>query len=341
MVLQNNRWEFFMRPGKKRSMRSVLCASVALLALLFSESAPAQNIYRVGALAAGDQFMPAFEGFKAKMAELGFVEGKNINYEVQNGRGDLEVMRKAAQKFVQERLDVIVTSSTTATVPVAKATEGTDIPVVFLAAGNPLKFVKSYASSGNNLTGISTSSIELTGKRMELLKELVPGVKGVISINNTAGENYQANLKATRQAAKGLGLRLFEVNVRSGDELVKKAGKIFTRKLGDAIFYPPDANLDAVYEKISYYAIKARLPSVSANITNVQHGALATYAADYFVLGQQAAVLASKILKGTKPADLPIEPPSDPKLVINLKTAAAIGLKIPKEILLRANEMIE
>lgn len=313
----------------------------ALLALIAPAPANGQHIFHIGALVANDQFVPAIDGFKKKMPELGYTEGKSVKYDVYNAEGSGEKLRALAQKLVQEKPDLIVTSSTTATAPVAKVIEESNLPVVFLSAGNPLLFVKSYASSGNNLTGITTSSIDLTGKRMELLKELVPGLKRVISVHNLKGENYEANLKATREEAKRLRLELTEVNVSSSDELIRQAPKILNRKLGQAVFFPPDAVLNAAQRQITPQLIRERLPSVTTNLGNVRDGALATYAPDYFALGQQGAVLVDKILRGARPADLPIEQPFELKVVINLKTAKAIGLKIPKNVLPRVNEIIE
>lgn len=300
----------------------------------------AQKVYRISALVANDQFVPAFEGFKKRMAEQGYAEGKNVKYDFYNAKGDRDALKKLAQKLVQDKPDLIVTSSTTATAPVAKASAGTNIPVVFLSAANPLAFVKGYASSGNNLTGITTSSIDLTEKRMELLKELAPGIRRVISLNNPEGPSYHSHLNATREAARKFGLQLVEVNAMTGDELKQKASQI-TRKIGDAIFLPPDAIINAAIGEIAQRAIHEKLPSISASESNVKRGALATYSANYFALGQQGAVLVDKILKGATPSSLPIEQPLKLALVINLKTAKAIGLKIPKEILLRADEVIE
>ncbi len=301
----------------------------------------AQKLYRIGAVVASDQFMPAIAGFKKRIGELGYIEGENIKYDVYNAHGDLEEVKKIAQKLVQEKPDLIVTSSTTATAPVAKASSGTNIPVVFLSAGNPLAFVKSYASSGNNLTGISAAAIDLTPKRMELLKELAPEIKRLISINNPNGTNYQENLRATREAAKKLGLKLIEVDITSREELIQWAKSRLHRKLGDAVFYPPDTVILDVIQEVFPYIAREKLPSVSVNVARVKEGALAAYGPDYFALGQQGAVLVDKILKGAKPANLPIEQPNKLALVINLKTAKAIGLKISKEILLRADEVIE
>ncbi|MCZ6623686.1 MAG: ABC transporter substrate-binding protein [Deltaproteobacteria bacterium] len=318
-----------------------LVALAILLPLMSPHSADAQKVYRISVLVSADAFVPAFEGFKKKMGELGYTEGKNIKYDFHNAKGDKKRLTTLAQKIVQDKPDVIATSSTTATVPVARMTKGTNIPVVFLSSGNPLKFVKSYASSGNNLTGISSAGIDVTEKRVELLKELAPWIEKVISLQNPEGVNYREHRKAMRRAAKKLGLELVEVNVTSSDELVRKADKIFTRELGDAVIHPPDAIINSGIRKTISHAIEARLPSVAANVGGVKAGALATYAADYYALGQQGAVLVDKILKGARPMDLPIEQPFKLRLVINLKTARAMGLDLPREILLRADEVIE
>lgn len=302
--------------------------------------ASAQRVYRVGALLAEEQFLPAIEGFKKKMAELGYIEGKNIRCEVYNAQLDREKLQRFAEKLVQEKPDLIVTSSTTATIPVAKLTRGSNLPVVFLSSGNPLQLVKSYASSGNNLTGISAAAVDLTAKRLELLKELVPGVKRVVSLNNPKGVNYRDNLAAVHAAAKNGGLTTREVSASNREELKRVMGTI-TRTAAHAILVEPDvffsANMDVIVER----SISEKLPVIPTLISQVRNGGLATYAPDYFALGQQGAMLVHKIFKGARPADLPIEQPSQLKLVVNLKTANAIGLKVPREILLRADEVIE
>ncbi|MEK6601303.1 MAG: ABC transporter substrate-binding protein [Candidatus Binatota bacterium] len=318
---------------------TILIAYLFLVTLMGVEEASAQKVYRIGALVAEDFFLPTFEGFKAKMAELGYVERKNVQYELRNAKGSQEALRKLAQKLVQDKPDLIVTSSTAATLPVAKASEGTHIPVVFLGAANPLEFVKSYASSGNNLTGISTAVLDLTAKRMELLKELAPRVKRVASLNNPKGLIYKDNLVAVREAAKKLGLELREINVTDRKE-IEQVSPTLTRKVVDAVFLPPDRLLTGNIEVLVKQSIKEKLPLIPPPPA-FKIGGLATYGHDYYSLGQQGAVLVDKVLKGAKPSDLPIEQPLKLKLMINLKTAKAIGLKVPREILLRADEVIE
>jgi len=322
-------------------MKKLISALLGLWVLAGHDLVEAQKVYRIGSLVATDQFIPAFNGFKKKMAELGYVEGRNITYEFHNANGERDALKAMAEKLVRDKHDVIVTSSTTATAPVARASAGTNVPVVFLSAGNPLEFIKSYASSGNNITGISSSSLDLIDKRMELLKELTPGIKRVIALQVPSGTNYEEVRRLTLKAAKKLGLALVEVEPSGYEELNSKISGFVTRKLGDAVFLPPDAAVIVVVEEIAQQAIKERLPVVGPNIENVKRGVLAAYSSDYFALGQQGAVLVDKILKGARPTDLPIEQPYKLKLALNLKTAKAIGLKIPREILLRANEVTE
>ena len=311
-----------------------------LAAWISPSSAIAQHVYHIGALLGEDQFVPALEGFKKKMAELGYSEGKNISYQVYNAESERERLQRFAEKLVQDKPDLIVTSSTTATVPVAKLTRGTQLPVVFLSAGNPLQFVKSYASSGNNLTGISAASVDLTAKRLELLRELAPWVRRVVSLNHPQGVNYGDNLIAVREAAKKMGLVIKGVNASSREEL-ERVIRTITRKEADAILLQPDAFFAKNIEVVIQQSLKEKLPVIPTLINNVKRGGLATYSPDYFTLGQQGAALVNRILRGAKPADLPIEQPLKLVLAINLKTAKAIVLKISKEILLRADKVIE
>jgi putative ABC transport system substrate-binding protein len=313
---------------------------ILFLAWMAPPQASAQKVYRVGALLAEDQFLPAIDGFRKKMVELGYIEGKNIQYEVYNARLNRKQLQQFAEKLVHDKPDLIVTSSTTATVPIAKLTHGSSLPVVFLSSGNPLQFVNSYASSGNNLTGISSGALELTAKRIELLKEIVPGAQRVAALTNPQGVNYRDNLSAVQTAAKNMGLTVIVVKA-SGREELKRVMPTITRKTAHAILMQPDAMLSGYIDVVVEQGIKERLPVIPTIIPNVRKGGLATYAPDYLALGEQGAMLVHKIFKGARPADLPIEQPANLNLVINLKTAKAIGLKVPREILLRADEVIQ
>jgi putative ABC transport system substrate-binding protein len=305
-----------------------------------ANAAVAQNIVTIGSLHTADQFLDAFEGFKSRMAELGYKEGQTVRYEYHNSKGDAQKLSAIAQRLVRDKVNMIVTTSTTATVAAAKATGGTGIPVVFLSAANPQLLIKDFSGSGSNLAGISSASLELTAKRFELLKELVPSVKKMAVPIDPKGVNYQAIVEENRQAAAKLGILISEVHVRSVDEIALTVGAI-TRKRYDAVFSPADTLVSAGIDWVVKQAIKEKLPTITALLVNVNRGCLATYASDYTALGKQGAVLADKILKGAKPAALPVELPDKIKLALNLKTAKAIGIRIPKEMLLRADEIFE
>ena len=302
--------------------------------------AQAQRVYRVGSLNTGEQFARSFDGFKSRMAELGYVEGRNVRYDFRNAKGSDEILLKLAHQLAQDKVDLIVTTSTTATVAAAKATADTNIPVVFLSSGNAQILVKSFASSGSNLAGISSASMEITGKRFELLRELAPWVKRIAVFNNPAGVNYQSIVTEVGEAARKLGYSVREIKTTSLEEIARAVPTV-TRQVADSIFTPPDSLVTVAIELVVRQSIKERLPVITSLAANVSKGCLATYAADYVSLGRQGAALVDKIFKGIKPADLPVEFPEKLNLVINLKTAKAIGLKVPKEILLRADEVIE
>jgi len=321
-------------------VRKIAVALLLAWPLCFAEPAQAQKVRRIGSLNTAEQFVNAFEGFKVRMTELGYADGKNVRYDFYNAKGSAETLNAFAKKLVQDKVDLIVTTTTSATVSAAKATQGTNIPVVFLSAGNPEKLVKSFAGSGSNLAGISSATVEITGKRLELLRELYPSVKRIALLDNPAGVNFQASLSELRAAARKMEFAIWEIEVRSGEE-IQRALPAITANTADAIFTPPESLITQHIEMIADHAIKERLPLITSLLANVKKGCLATYAADYFSLGRQGAVLADKIFKGSKPADLPIELPSKLSLVINLKTAKAIGLKVPREILLRADEVIQ
>ena len=304
----------------------------------------AQKSHRISGLVADDQFIPAMDGFRKRMAQLGYVEGTNVIYNFQNSKGDQGVLKKLAEVLIHEKPDLIVTSSTTATVTVAKLTEGSDLPVVFLSAGDPLRVVQSYASSGNNLTGISSSSLDLVDKRMELLKNLAPKAKRVIILVDSAGigVNHERFAISAQAAAKKLGLLpvLLDVKAKTAEEIRQKL-PLIKRSLGDALFLPPEATVVAAAKDVAQQAIREKLPHVGPNIETVKRGMLAAYSSNYYSLGQQGAVLVDKVLKGSRPTDLPIEQPFKLHLVLNVRTAKAIGLDISNDILLQADEVIK
>jgi len=192
------------RPGVRMIQRKSWHALMAALlwTMAATGTAGAQKIITIGSLNTADQFLDAFNGFKNRMTELGYREGQTVRYEYLNSQGNAEQLRTMTRKLVQDKVDMIVTTSTTGTVAAAKATEGTRIPVVFLSAANTQLLVKGFSGSGNNLAGISSASLELTGKRFELLKELVPGAKRLVMPVDSKGVNYKMIIEENRQGAE-------------------------------------------------------------------------------------------------------------------------------------------
>jgi len=337
----SRRAEFSLRILISTGRRGVILLGLSAIILLGpADRVNAQKIYTIGSLNTANQFVDAFEGFKSRMAELGYKQGQNVRYDYHNSKGNAEVLRTMAQKLVQDKVDMIVTTSTTGTVTAAKATVGTGIPVVFLSAGNPQKLVKNYNTSGSNLAGISSASLELTAKRFELLRELYPRAKRIAMPLDPKGVNYQAIIAEIQESIPRLGYVVSEVHVLSVADVAKVAPSI-TSKNYDGIFMPADSLVSEGIEELVRQSIKEKLPLATSLLVNVKRGCLLTYASDYTALGKQGAVLADKILKGAKPADLPIELPDKIHLALNLKTAQAIGLKIPRELLLRADVTFE
>ena len=330
-----------LRANRSPIAKFLILGTIAIFLMTTTASqAEAQKIYSIGSLNTGDSFINAFEGFRERMTELGYRERQNVRYQYYNSRGNEELLRTIAHKLVQDKVDLIVTSSTTATVAAARATQGTPIPVVFLSAGNSQKLFKSFSGSGNNLAGISSASLELTGKRFELLKELAPRTKTIAIPLDPNGVNYKAIVAEVQATAPKFGLGYSEIHVLRVEEMGTVAQSI-TRKKYDAIYHPPDSLVTEGVQHVVDQAIKEKLPLLTSLLVNVKRGCLATYAADYPELGKQAAALADKIFKGIKPSELPIELPYKLNLVLNLQTAKAIDLKIAKEILLRADQVFE
>ncbi len=314
----------------------VLCFALALA----MPAGAAEKIILIGSLHTSEQFVPSFEGFKIRMAELGYREKANVRYSFYNSKGVPELLKTYGEKLAREKPDLIVTTSTTATMAAAKASEPLNVPILFLSAGHPEMLVKTFKSSGSNLAGISSGWLELVGKRFELLRELSPKAKKVAMPIDPRSLIYKANVAEAQQSAVRMAFVLREIPVESAEELAGAATTI-VRKDFDAIFMPPDSLISEGVETLVKQAIKEKLLMIGSVLGLVKLGCLAAYAADYFALGKQGAALADKILKGAKPSDLPIEMPNKFHLALNLKTARAIDLKISTELLLRADQVVE
>jgi putative ABC transport system substrate-binding protein len=275
------------------------------------------------------------------LRDLNYVEGRNIVIEYRWAEGQYDRFPGFVAEAVQSKVDVIVTAGTPA---ILAAKEGTrTIPIVMAVIGDPIAagVVPSLARPGGNITGSTSMTPEIDGKRLELLKELVPRVSRVAVLWNPANPNNAARLKGMQAAAQALRLTLVPVvGAADGQQLDKGFGEIVTAR-AEALIMESDRALLAQRARIVDFAAKRRLPALYAYREFVEGGGLASYAPSYPAMFRRAASYVDKILKGAKPADLPIEQPTKFELVINLKTAKALGLTIPQSLLQRADEVIQ
>jgi putative ABC transport system substrate-binding protein len=283
---------------------------------------------------------PFFDAFRSGMRDLGYVEGRNLVIEARWGEGSPERLEQLAVELVQLKPQIIVTQGGPATYPVQKA--GATMPVVFGFSGDPVegKVVESFARPGRNFTGVSFLSFDLVGKRMELLKEVMPGLKRVAIIANPQHAGEQGELRASQAAAKALGLTIEYFQVRGAPELEDALAAI-AKAHSEAIVVFPDAFTMRYSERVAAFAVKNRIPAISGWSRFTEGGNLMSYGPNLRDVFQRLATYVDKILKGAKPAELPVELPTSVELVINMKTAKALGIKIPNSVLLRTDKVIE
>jgi putative ABC transport system substrate-binding protein len=309
-----------------------------------AEAQQAAKIARIGLLPVNSATNPHInEAFRLGLRDLGYVEGRNVVMEVRDAEGKLERFPALAAELVALKVDVIVAPSTPAALAAKQATK--TIPIVFASVVDPVTtgLVTSFARPGGNVTGLSFLSPELVGKCLELLTQAVPGVSRVAALWQPGGlpERTEKDiLKRAEVAARALGVRLQFVEAR-GPADIDRAFSDMTRARAGAVTVLPYSMLLNERRRLVDLAIKHRLPAVYGGREFVDAGGLMSYGADLADSWRRAATYVDKILKGAKPGDLPVEQPTKFELVINLKTAKALGLTIPPSLLGRANEVIE
>jgi len=301
------------------------------------------TVHRIGWLGGGSPPTgpnPSLEAFRQGLRDLGYVEGQNLVIEYRYAEGKFERFPALAAELVRLPVDVIVTGGVNAARAAQQATR--TIPIVLAAGGDPvgLGLVASLARPGGNLTGLSLMGSELEGKRLELLKEAVPTVSRVAVLVNPSNSNTVLQWKEMEGAAQSLGMQLHALEVRSADEL-ERAFATATREGAGALMVFRDFLTGTLRAQIIHLAAKGRLPVMSEEREFVDAGGLMSYSPSLADLNRRAAGYVDKILKGTKPADLPVEQPIKFELVINLKTAEALGLTIPPVVLFQADEVIK
>ena len=303
-------------------------------------AAQPHRLIKIGALTESWGPNPAIVGLRDGLQELGYREDQDFVIGVRFTQGNPAELPAAARDLVKRGVDLIVASGGGNAAKAAQ-TATHRIPIVFLGESDPVGrgLVKSFARPGGNITGIADLEAELVPKKLEIFRELVPGLKRVLLIYDATNAAAIERLAVHRDAARRLGLTLVEKPVRSEEE-ARAAISGIRKGEADGIFSPRFLSLN-ISGLVLEIAPKRAIPTMFDEAFFVERGALASYSANTYELGRQAARLVDKILKGAKPSDLPVEQPTRFELVINMKTAKALGIKIPNSILLRATKVIE
>jgi putative tryptophan/tyrosine transport system substrate-binding protein len=303
-------------------------------------AAPPTRLIKIGALTESWGPTPAIVGLRDGLHELGYRENQDFVLGVRFTQGNPAELAEAARELVRHGSDIIVTAEGGNTAKAAQAATNR-IPIVFMGGSDPvgMGLVQSLAHPGGNITGTADLDIDLGPKRLEIFRELIPGLKRVLMPYDATNVYAVAQLPVYRNAARRLGLTLLERPVRTGEEAQAALGKIRKGDV-DGIFAPRFLSLN-IPGFVLDASQKQALPTMFHGSFLVDRGGLAAYSASDNQLGRQAARLVNKILNGAKPADLPVEQPTTFELVINMKTAKALGLTIPPSVLLRADRVIE
>jgi putative tryptophan/tyrosine transport system substrate-binding protein len=328
-----------------------ICGDVSSLAFsaarraawpLAARAQQAAKVYRIGFLGNSTAALEAdlVGPFREGLRDLGYVEGQNILIEYRWAEGEYERFTALTAELIALRVDVIVTAGTPASLAVQKA--ATSIPLVMIAVGDPVAtgLVASLGRPGGNITGLTSISSEMAGKRLELLREVVPKLSHVAVLWNAASPIQVIDERETRAAAQALGMKMLSLGVRSREE-IEDALTTIVREQPGALLVLADRLFLHHRTRIMDFAAQRRLPGVHAYRELVEAGGLMSYGPSYADMHRRAASYVDRILKGSKPADLPVQAPVKFELVINLKAANALGLPIPPMLLGRADEVIE
>jgi len=324
----------------KLSIPVAVALALALIAApLAVEAQPAGKVPVIGFLAIGTPRLPYFEAFREGLRDLGYMEGQNVRVEARFAETSKGLPDLAAE-LVRLKVDVIVVVGG-APAAASRAVTGT-IPIVLGASPDPVEagFVASLARPGGNITGMSWLSSELAGKRLELLKEVVPGVRRVAVLSNPDHPGERLDWRELQAAARGVGMSLQYLVVRGPGDF-DAAFTAIGNERAEAIVPVPDAVTLVARQRIADFALKARLPTVAAWSEFTDAGCLISYGPNLYNEYRRLATYAHRILRGANPAELPVERPTKFELVINLKTAKALGLTMPPSLLLRADRIIE
>jgi len=324
---------------KRRGLLIALGAS-ALVAPLLSFAQRPPKVWHIGYLLPRPR-SDYDRAFLQGMGELGYVEGKNLVIEWRFADGEYERLPTLAAELVRLKVDVIVAPTSPAIRAAQKAT--TTIPIVFPSTGDPVGsgFVASLARPGGNITGLSNANLDISPKLLEFLLTVAPRLSRVALLGNPDSSSHSAILKSVQAAAlQQGGVRVFSVEVRTREE-IERGFVLMTQQRADGVIIAPDALFTGQVRQIASLAAKHRLPSITQLRLHVEAGGLMSYGQHFRESYRRAATYVDKILKGAKPADLPVEEPTKFELVINRTTAQALGLTIPPSLLQRADQIID
>jgi putative tryptophan/tyrosine transport system substrate-binding protein len=325
--------------GRRKFLATLGGAGVALP--LAARAQQPGKLPTIGLLVSGtpSSHGPWVAGFVQRLRELGWIEGRTITIEYRWAEGRTDRAAEIAAEFVRRNVDVIVTSATAVIVAAKQATSV--IPIVFAAAGDPVGtgLVASLARPGGNVTGLSIQQTDVAAKRLELLREIVPGLRRLAILGNVGGPAVVLDMREVQAAARTLGLEVIASEIRRGEDIVPAFAAL--KGHADALYVAVDPLVNAHRIPINTLALAARLPTMHTFREAVEAGGLMSYGPNFPDLWRRAAELVDKILRGAKPADLPVEQPTKFDLIINLTTAKALGLEMPATLLARADEVVE
>jgi len=323
-----------------KNIFSLIATIVALVGYGAIVEAQQAKVYRVGVLLQGGPLYTIIDGLRDGLRELGFEEGRQYVLEIRDAKGDLKAAEAAARNLAREKVNLIYTLATPVTTVAKDAT--TDIPIVFCVGSDPVAagLVQSFVRPGGRLTGVHYLVADLTAKRLEILKEILPKLSRVVTFYDPGSRVATEAAKLGREEAKRLGLKFIERNVTSVEEL-RKALQALKAGEADAYFYTADAMVVSQAQLIIETAQTKGLATMFHDQSLVAKGALASYGQNYHEIGRLSAKYVQRVLKGVDPRDLRIETVDNVELIINLKTAKQLGLTVPPEVLARANKVIK
>jgi putative ABC transport system substrate-binding protein len=318
-----------------------MSAIAILTAPLAAEAQQPVRVPRIGFLwpSPPSERQYLLDAFRQGLRELGYIESQNIVVEVRSAEGKYDRLPALATELVHLKVDVIVTTASPATMAAQQATK--TIPIVMAVVVDPVAtgFIASLARPGGNITGVSIMASDLVGKQLDLLKQVVP-IFQVVVLWNPANPGNAPQLREAEVAARKLGVRLKPLEARNPDDL-DNAFAAMTKERPSGLIVLVDTMLVGHRARLADLAAKSRIPAIYGLRDHVEAGGLMAYSANLTEMYRRAATYVDRILKGSKPADLPVEQPTKFEFVINLKTAKALGLTFPQSILTRADEIIQ